>query len=402
VDSGSPLAKALAPRKAASGRRRKGRKGGEDPPEDPPEDGEEEPVEPVATALDDEKEARVQAILADADKQGSISTAVRNAAMMKIGKDMFTIDLPDALEQYLAANAKDKRVKRAKIHALMAFTDAKFGTLSEIQAHDDDATKSQPWYQPAMDWIASLEEKAPELLNKGTDATPEAVYKASPTAVANEEARKKMLEEISKTTEEADTATEEGELSDKQYQLALKQYESAVDEANDEEARTAALEAFNAMFPPNDPRRLQGSGKPGPTLVMRNLYLGNMDDAANKKFLRKARIHKVFNCTRNVKETKSAGVSTVRFALDDSPEDVSVMKEKGAEWASQVMEAMVDGPVLIHCVEGRQRSPAITALVLALHKPKRGKNAMKAVRAKRPFAFTPKANFEEAIKRWLG
>jgi predicted protein tyrosine phosphatase len=66
------------------------------------------------------------------------------------------------------------------------------------------------------------------------------------------------------------------------------------------------------------------------------------------------------------------------------------------------MEAMVDGPVLIHCVEGRQRSPAITALVLALHKPKRGKNAIKAVRAKRPFAFTPQANFEEAIKRWLG
>jgi hypothetical protein len=135
---------------------------------------------------------------------------------------------------------------------------------------------------------------------------------------------------------------------------------------------------------------------------MRNLYLGNKDDAANKKFLRKARIHTVFNCTRNVPETKSAGVKTIRFALDDSPEDVAVMKEKGAEWASQVMEAMVDGPVLIHCVEGRQRSPSISAMVLALHKPKRGGNAMKAVRAKRPFAFTPQANFKEAIIRWLG
>jgi len=400
-----PKAEPSLTKKAAKGKPRR-RKGGEDPPDEPSEavEPEEDPEpEPVAAALDDEKEARVQAILADTEKKGSISDAVRKSAMMKIGKDMFTIDLPDALEQYLAANAKDKRVKRAKIHALMAFTDAKFGTLSEIQAHDDDATTSLAWYQPAMDWIASLEEKAPELLNKGTDATPETVYKASPTAIANEEARKKVLEDINKTTAEADEIEQKNEMSDKQYQEALKTYEASVAAAEgDEEVRTQLLKEFNDNFPADDPRRLQGSGKPGPTLVMRNLYLGNKEDAANKKFLRKARIHKVFNCTRNVPETKSAGVSTVRFALDDSPEDVSVMKEKGAEWANQVMEAMVDGPVLIHCVEGRQRSPAITALVLALHKPKRGKNAMKAVRAKRPFAFTPQANFEEAIKRWLG
>ena len=391
-------------KKEAKGKPRR-RKGGDDDLPDPveePEAQEDPEPEPVVAGLDDEKEARVQAILANTEKKGNISEAVRKSAMMKVGKDMFTIDLPDALEQYLAANAKDKRVKRAKIHALMAFTDAKFGTLSEIQNHTDTQTTSLSWYQPALDWIASLEEKAPELLNKGTDATPETIYKASPTAVQNAEARKKILGEISQTTEEATATEQQGELSDKQYKEALKEYETAMDSAEDETARTAALEAFNAKFPADDPRRLQGSGKPGPTLLMRNLYLGNRDDAANKKFLRKARIRTVFNCTRNVPETKSAGVTTVRFALDDSPEDVSVMKEKGAEWASQVMEAMVDGPVLIHCVEGRQRSPAIAAMVLALHKPKRGGNAMKAVRAKRPFAFTPKANFEEAIKRWLG
>jgi len=397
TDAAGTLALMNAFKAQSGGRKRKGRKGGDAVAEEDPE------PEPVVAELDEEKEARVQEILANTERRGYIQDAVRRNALEKIGKDTFTIDLPDALEQYLAATPKDKRVKRAKIHTLMAFTDAKFGTLSEIQAHTDQEITSKTWYQPALDWIASLEEKAPELLNKGTDATPEAVYKSSPTALQNEETRKKMLVDIKQTTEEATATENQGELSDKQYQDALKEYEAATDKAgSDEAARDAALAAFNAKFAADDPRRLQGSGKPGPTLLMRNLYLGNRDDAANKKFLRKARIRTVFNCTRNVPETKSAGVTTVRFALDDSPEDVSVMKEKGAEWASQVMEAMVDGPVLIHCVEGRQRSPAIAAMVLALHKPKRGGNAMKAVRAKRPFAFTPKANFEEAIKRWLG
>jgi hypothetical protein len=393
ANRGTPIGVAISPRAKLQGpgrsRRRKARRGGEE------------------LIFEDEvpeltPEERIQAILGDTDKKSNINNRVRQDALHKIGKDLFSIDLPAALEQYLAAEPKAKRATRAKIRALTAVTDAKFGTQAEILEKDPETTPDI-WLQPALDWFASLEEKAPELLDKGTEDTPETVYKSTPAATQNEEARQKMLADIDTAAAEAAQEEDKTALSDKEYQVALKEYEEAVDAAGDnEEARTAAVEAFNAKFPAEDPRRLQGSGKPGPTLLMRNLYLGNKDDAANKKFLRKARIRTVFNCTRNVPETKSASVKTVRFALDDSPEDVSVMKEKGAEWASQVMEAMSEGPVLIHCVEGRQRSPAIAAMVLALHKPKRGGNAMKAVRSKRPFAFTPQANFKEAIIRWLG
>jgi hypothetical protein len=169
-----------------------------------------------------------------------------------------------------------------------------------------------------------------------------------------------------------------------------------------EEFATAAIEKFNANFPEGDRRRLSGSGKdvrPPPTLILKNLWLGNMKDAQNKAWLKRHKIQKVFNVTHDLPETP--GIPTVRFAIHDSRDDGDIMLNNGLEWAEQVMEAMEDGPVLLHCKEGRQRSATLALVLLGLKHPAQLHILMKKLQAKRPIALTPVPTFTKALKKWF-
>jgi protein-tyrosine phosphatase len=134
-------------------------------------------------------------------------------------------------------------------------------------------------------------------------------------------------------------------------------------------------------------------------MVLRNLWLGNMKDAQNKGWLKRHKIHTVFNCTPDLPETP--GIPTVRFAINDSREDGDKMLKHGIEWAEEVMKAMEDGPVLIHCKEGRQRSATIALLLMGLKHPAQLHILLKKLQAKRPIALTPVPTFSKALKKWF-
>jgi hypothetical protein len=136
-----------------------------------------------------------------------------------------------------------------------------------------------------------------------------------------------------------------------------------------------------------------------PTQVMENLWLGNKDDAENVDWLKKNGIHAVFNCTKNV--DFAPGVKQYRFPIDDDENDVEKMTHEAPKVVKRILREMERGPVLVHCVEGRQRSPAVVALTMWIKKQGTGGAIRRELKKLRPIVFTPRATFEDSLQRWM-
>jgi hypothetical protein len=137
-----------------------------------------------------------------------------------------------------------------------------------------------------------------------------------------------------------------------------------------------------------------------PVQVMKNLWLGNKQDSQNVDFLKKHKIHTIFNCTPE--EAKAPIGKTVRFSIKDSKDDEHIMEGNGITWAQEIMKAMEKGPVLVHCIEGRQRSATLVALIMGLKRPRKLKTIIKDLQSKRPIALTPEPTFCKALEKWFG
>ena len=133
-----------------------------------------------------------------------------------------------------------------------------------------------------------------------------------------------------------------------------------------------------------------------PSLVIRNVWLGNSRDSQDEDFLKAKKIKVVYNCTPDRPE--APGVHTVRFEILDHPDENDKMVRHGLDLAKQIMRESKKHPVLVHCIEGRQRSATIAALILKLQYPKKSLSAIiKALQKKRPIALTPEPTFEPAL-----
>jgi len=135
------------------------------------------------------------------------------------------------------------------------------------------------------------------------------------------------------------------------------------------------------------------------TQVMENLWLGNKDDAQNAEWLKKHNIHAVFNCTKDV--DFAPGVKQYRFPIDDHEDDVEKMTHEAPRIVKRILKEMEHGPVLVHCVEGRQRSPAVVALTMWIKKQGTGGAIRRELKKLRPIVFTPRATFENSLQRWM-
>ena len=336
-------------------------------------------------------------------KHADIKNVLDAEAREEIASELFSSDIPAALQEYLAASIEDKREKRGAIQAFREWGKEEYGV----------PTESDAWYQSWKSVEDDIEQQAPELNDQGLDEQiPKDAYentdegkldveshaKASGEQRTAEEAearQKKELDEFEKKT-----AADEKKFTDAK-KIFDEEYKVAVATENEDFAK-AAIDKFNANFPEGDRRRLSGSGndvRPPPTLILRNLWLGNMNDAQNKTWLKRHKIHKVFNCTHDLPE--SPGVPTVRFAIHDSREDGDKMLKNGLKWAEKIMEAMEEGPVLVHCREGRQRSATLALVLLGLKHPAQLHILMKKLQAKRPIALTPVPTFTKALKKWF-
>lgn len=148
--------------------------------------------------------------------------------------------------------------------------------------------------------------------------------------------------------------------------------------------------------------------------IIEYLYLGNVDDANNERFLDSINCKIIFNCTKDCK-CNSNGRLVYRIPVNDdnSAEAMKVMSMSLIELIPKI-ETYIDNhnTVFIHCYAGMQRSAIVvlTYLVYRLNKiynsnyTQYSKNYLYAVcknymLQKRPivFAYGTSVNFERAF-----
>jgi protein-tyrosine phosphatase len=74
------------------------------------------------------------------------------------------------------------------------------------------------------------------------------------------------------------------------------------------------------------------------------------------------------------------------------------MEHWSLEVVYKLTQEVRNGPVLVHCHAGVQRSATVVAMYLIANYKMGAENAMERIKAKRPIAFTPSPNFIRSIK----
>jgi protein-tyrosine phosphatase len=98
------------------------------------------------------------------------------------------------------------------------------------------------------------------------------------------------------------------------------------------------------------------------TKIRPNLYIGSRHDASFKS-LTGTPITVVFNLTPDVPET-GGGYRTVRVAMHDTAEDVHGKTDEAVKRLNALLDA--GETVLVHCRQGKSRTPHIVAECLAI------------------------------------
>lgn len=138
--------------------------------------------------------------------------------------------------------------------------------------------------------------------------------------------------------------------------------------------------------------------------ILPGLWIGNKASSTDREFLAKNKITAVFNCTKNL-IFDSTVKHQYRVPLDDNlePEEIRNMELWAPEISYKIAVEMrrtkaAGEAVLVHCHAGMQRSAGSVALYLIAMKGQTADEAMAFIKKKRPIAFTPRANFEKAIR----
>lgn len=133
--------------------------------------------------------------------------------------------------------------------------------------------------------------------------------------------------------------------------------------------------------------------------VIPGLWLGNRVAALDPEFLKQKRIHAVFNCTKDIPFIDATPVK-VRIPVDDNlqPTEIRNLELWSTQFVPKVKAELLKGPVLVHCHAGMQRSAAVTAMFLISFFGVDTDTAVTYIQYKRPIAFRPGVNFEDAIR----
>lgn len=108
----------------------------------------------------------------------------------------------------------------------------------------------------------------------------------------------------------------------------------------------------------------------------------------------------VVNCTMDL-PMKSQ--HNMRIAVDDdgSKQSLDHMFLRLSETADRIHDELTIGnKVVVHCLAGQQRSPAVVAAYLMKHHAYSLEDAIRYIRAKKPDAFFWSINFLDSLQRF--
>jgi protein-tyrosine phosphatase len=131
------------------------------------------------------------------------------------------------------------------------------------------------------------------------------------------------------------------------------------------------------------------------------LWLGNWNSARDIEFHQNNQINVIYNCTKNLEFADSPTVKRrYRIPIDDNLEEVEI--NNLSKWAPEavlhlIQEYRKGSVILVHCAAGMQRSAATVAMFLIATENMTPEQAVTEVKARRPIAFFPHANFRKSI-----
>lgn len=141
------------------------------------------------------------------------------------------------------------------------------------------------------------------------------------------------------------------------------------------------------------------------TEIIPGLWLGDEKSFNDKKFIERAGIRFIINCSKDLAEN-GFGIDNIRISVDDRPSishmaDNDIMSGALDSTVEYIHKSLMMGKsVLVHCKAGRQRSACIVAAYLMKYGEVDIDKAVYYVRTKRPIAFDPNVNFLPALKKY--
>ena len=143
------------------------------------------------------------------------------------------------------------------------------------------------------------------------------------------------------------------------------------------------------------------------TKVLTRLYLGGYQCSENREFMTTTKIKAVMNCTKSLANTflcdTKLGIEYLRIPVNDSLKDLDINKmTKLMDLAAEFIHKHIDvlkKNILVHCVQGRQRSAACVVAYLMKYRGLSPEQACGYVMSKRheAFRYGTSLNFEKSI-----
>ena len=138
--------------------------------------------------------------------------------------------------------------------------------------------------------------------------------------------------------------------------------------------------------------------------VLPNLYIGNINIANNKKFIKEKNIKVIINCTGDIPNffQFTENLEYYRIPVDDSlaNEDINQMKLYLPKFVNIINNSLLQNkPVLVHCYAGRQRSACLIIAFLIYEYNFTLEDAYKFLLSKRRevFHYGNSYNFHESL-----
>ena len=142
--------------------------------------------------------------------------------------------------------------------------------------------------------------------------------------------------------------------------------------------------------------------------IIPKLYLGNINAASSKEFFKKHNIKAVLNCSKEIPNffENDKSIEYLRIPVHDNLKENEVkMMLKFMPLIAEFIHKHVDilnNNILVHCVEGRSRSPSAVVVFLMKYRNMSAHKACELVIDKRSEAFFygKSVNFEKSIIKY--
>ncbi|AGE59056.1 dual specificity protein phosphatase 16 / mitogen-activated protein kinase phosphatase 7 [Paramecium bursaria Chlorella virus OR0704.2.2] len=135
-----------------------------------------------------------------------------------------------------------------------------------------------------------------------------------------------------------------------------------------------------------------------PRRITNHVWVGSQATAADPAFIKKNNIKLVVNCSKDI--PKFSDVPMLRIPVNDSPTDAEKLGKYLPLAATAIRDVTrYNGNVLIHCHAGMNRSATTCAGYLMTIKGMTAKEAMEAIRKKKPETFRP-MNFKSSLTNY--